>query len=242
MDNLQISFDIVLTLIGLYLAFFKSYFAEKGKNLATKEDIGEITQEIETIKNEIGINSQKKLTYHFDRKKAAIDFLNSISVWLDYSMRPLNNLCNNNTDKKIISDLITDLKTKGADATKNYWSIFIYFDDKILTTVVDELYNKCVELNNLTNTMLITLERKAVEYEYNVNRLKNTTHTRVIEEIKTEIENINNQIGEIISKYSTERSEIESKAISLRLKYTIFLGELLRDNMKNKGDEKTTNR
>lgn len=234
MDNLQILLDIILILIGLYLAFFKSYFAEKGKNLATKEDIGEITKEIETIKKEIDINSQKRLTYYFDRKKTSIDFLNSISIWLDYAMRPLSNLSNNNTDKKIISDLISDLKIKGANATKDYWSIFIYFDDKRITSVVDELYNKCVELNNLTNMMLINIERKAVEYEYSANKLKQSTHVNHVEEAKTELNDINFSINEIMNKYLKEKSEIESQAITLRLKYTIFLGELLRENMKNK--------
>lgn len=53
MNYFQIVFDIVLTIIGLYLAFGKSYFSEKGKNLATREDVGLITKEIETVKNEI---------------------------------------------------------------------------------------------------------------------------------------------------------------------------------------------
>lgn len=239
MNNLQITFDIILILIGLYLAFFKSYFTEKGKNLATKEDIGEITHEIETIKNEIGIHSQKKLTYYFDRKKSAIDFLNSISVWLDYAMRPLNILSNNNTDKKIISGLISDLKIKGANATKDFWCIFIYFEDKRITSVVDELYSKCVELNNHTNMMLVTVERKAVEYEYNTTKLRQSNNPIHIEEARTELNKINQDITEIISKYSKEKGEVESKAINLRLKYTVFLGELLKEDMTNK--QETTN-
>lgn len=230
--DLQILFDIILILIGLYIAFFKSYFVEKGKNLATKEDIGEITKEIETIKNEIDINSQRKLTYYFDKKKAAIDFLSSISVWLDYAMRPLNTLSNNNTDKKIISDLISDLKIKCSNATNNYWSLFIYFEDKELTNIATELYNKCIELNNLINTMLLSVERKAVEFEFSTNKLKYTNKSDEIDEIRNELTNINNRIGEIILTFSKTNQAIEAKAIHLRLKYIVFLGELLKSNMK----------
>jgi hypothetical protein len=81
--------------------------------------------------------------------------------------------------------------------------------------------------------MLINVERKAVEHEYNVNKLKQSTQANHIEEAKTELNEINFSINEIINKYLKEKSEIESHAITLRLKYTIFLGELLRKNMKN---------
>jgi flagellar basal body-associated protein FliL len=67
--------DILIILIGLYLAFFKSYFKsyieEKGKNLATKQDIRNITKEVETIKYEL------KKSYDLD--KPALDY----SVELD---------------------------------------------------------------------------------------------------------------------------------------------------------------
>lgn len=53
-DNqlLEYILNAILILIGLYQAFFKSYFTEKGKRLAVKEDIEEITEKIERIKSE----------------------------------------------------------------------------------------------------------------------------------------------------------------------------------------------
>lgn len=41
--NINLILESVIILLGLYLAFFKSYFSEKVKNLATKEDVSEIT-------------------------------------------------------------------------------------------------------------------------------------------------------------------------------------------------------
>jgi hypothetical protein len=236
MNNLQIILDIVLILIGLYLVFFKSYFSEKGKNLATKEDIGAITQEIETIKNEVGIHSQIKLKYYFDQKKAAIDFLNSISVWLDYALRPLNVLSNNNTDKMIIANLCEDLKIKAANTTRDYWTILIYFDDNRITNVVDELYNKCIDLNNLTTNMLVTLERKAIEFEFEQNKLRRVNNNIQRDEAQAELELINRKISEIINQYVKDKKEVESQALKLRLKYTVFIGELLKENIINKNE------
>jgi flagellar basal body-associated protein FliL len=63
--------DILIIFIGIYLAFFKSYIGEKGKNLATKQDIGDITSKVETIKYDLKKN--------YDLDKPALDY----SVELD---------------------------------------------------------------------------------------------------------------------------------------------------------------
>ena len=52
-DFVQIALQIILILLGLYLALVKSYFQEKGKNIATKKNIEEITQKVEKIKNDL---------------------------------------------------------------------------------------------------------------------------------------------------------------------------------------------
>jgi hypothetical protein len=59
---LQCVLEVLILLLGLYLTFFKSYFQEKAKNLATKEDIGEITQTVEKIKNQLSYSTQSKLS------------------------------------------------------------------------------------------------------------------------------------------------------------------------------------
>lgn len=50
---IQIILEVLILLGGLYLIFFKSYFTEKGKNLATLEDIEDITKKVEEVKAEI---------------------------------------------------------------------------------------------------------------------------------------------------------------------------------------------
>ncbi|MEM0544145.1 hypothetical protein WFZ85_16285 [Flavobacterium sp. j3] len=54
-NEIQIVLEIIIIGLGLYLAFIKSYREEKGKNLATKEDISAITKQIEGVKSEIEI-------------------------------------------------------------------------------------------------------------------------------------------------------------------------------------------
>ena len=55
---LQIILQILIICLGLYLAFFKSYLQEKGKNVATQEDIGKITKAIEDVKKQFTIEAE----------------------------------------------------------------------------------------------------------------------------------------------------------------------------------------
>src|SRR5947207_2894334 len=44
-------YPLVLLIVAGLSAYFGAYFSEKGKNLATKEDIGRITDQIEKVKS-----------------------------------------------------------------------------------------------------------------------------------------------------------------------------------------------
>ena len=70
--------------LGLYMVFFKSYFQENGKNLATKEDIGKITAEVEKVKSGISILTHSKITLASERRNALMDFNNKYSAYLQY--------------------------------------------------------------------------------------------------------------------------------------------------------------
>lgn len=51
-----------------------AYEAEKGKDYATKEDIEDITKQIETVKNEM-FSTQRKKVYIVERKRHLLDLL-----------------------------------------------------------------------------------------------------------------------------------------------------------------------
>ena len=51
MNSLLIATTVGIAML-LLRSFFPSYFSEKGKNLATKEDIGEITAAVESVKED----------------------------------------------------------------------------------------------------------------------------------------------------------------------------------------------
>ena len=101
-QNLQFVLDAILIAIGLYLAFFKSYFQEKGKNLATKEDIGEITQKVKTIESSINIITGNVVDYNALKRNHILEYFASYNNWqrtisnseIDYSRdcKEINNI------------------------------------------------------------------------------------------------------------------------------------------------------
>jgi len=74
----------VQILINLLFHFLKSYSSEKGKNLATKEDVAEITEKIESVKKEFTLlvnEHQVKFSYlHIEKAKAIIKLYRKLTL------------------------------------------------------------------------------------------------------------------------------------------------------------------
>lgn len=79
----QLLLTVLVVILGLYLAFFKSYFQEKGKNIATKEDIGEITSKVETIRHEMHFLTESKLSIRMEERNALVEYFTKYHYWLN---------------------------------------------------------------------------------------------------------------------------------------------------------------
>ncbi len=134
-QDIEITLQILLILIGLYLAFFKSYFQEKGKNLATLEDIEEITSKVEAIKTdfireteklklEIQFTNQIKFSLKSEELKSLLDFYEKYYLWLNIlldfyfsaynednreSLKDAENIINDSYFKFLLSEAKVDL-------------------------------------------------------------------------------------------------------------------------------------
>ena len=85
-----------LYLLGLVIIYFTtknllpSYFGEKGKNLATKQDISQITKLVESVKHDFNIETEKlksklniKVGLIAEERNAIIDFNEKYYKWLN---------------------------------------------------------------------------------------------------------------------------------------------------------------
>lgn len=75
-----VNVNTVILAVGNFICLYsisrkKAYNEEKGKNLATKEDIDEITEIIESVKNEISFESQRKHTFIEQRTNRFVNVL-----------------------------------------------------------------------------------------------------------------------------------------------------------------------
>ena len=84
----------------LFIIFFKSYFSEKGKRLAVKEDIEEITSKVEKIKTDFKLENDEikaklqhllmlQLEYRNEERNTIVDFYKKYNDWL-FSMLEIN--------------------------------------------------------------------------------------------------------------------------------------------------------
>jgi len=80
--------------LGIYLAFFKSYFTEKGKNLATKEDTAELTRLVESVKmnftkdaehlkSDLKLLTDVKGLLATEERKAIVDLNEKYFAWVN---------------------------------------------------------------------------------------------------------------------------------------------------------------
>jgi hypothetical protein len=129
MELYQFIIIVILLLLNLFRNFLKNYFSEKGKNFATREDIEEITEKIESVKKEIALKineHQIKFSYlHNERAKVIIELyakLSRMELNLIYFINPVQSAGRDyNEDLKKCSSLITEF-------------IFYYNETKIFFT------------------------------------------------------------------------------------------------------------
>jgi len=156
----EIIFDIILVLIGFYLALFKSYFQEKGKNIATSEDIEELTHKVESVKqNFIEKNASLKakldlltnlqISHKNDERNSLIEFHKLIKSWIGLLTESSPSLVDDYDSQEIQTKIyqydLTYRKVLGAEAL-----LELYVEDDKLEKLIHNLNERRGE-NSLTN-------------------------------------------------------------------------------------------
>jgi len=114
--NIEIILEIILIFIGLYLALFKSYFQEKGKNIATSEDIEELTVKVESAKQQfleknanlkakLDLLTNLQINHKNDERLALINFHKKIKNWIGLFAQPSPSLVNDYDNEEIQTKL-----------------------------------------------------------------------------------------------------------------------------------------
>ncbi len=93
---LQIVF-IALGILGFFYIknLLPSYFSEKGKNLATKEDIEEITEKIKSVETKIKIKESSKIEYDALKRETVLEYFGTLNSWQNVLLDMVSDISSN---------------------------------------------------------------------------------------------------------------------------------------------------
>lgn len=230
MELTRLIFDIILVIIGLYYIFFKSYFQKKGQNLATKEDIGKITSEIEIVKNEISLQTQRQSDLFFERKKCLIGFYESYLFWINESLRFADVIITHFNNTTIVRDTINDIKEAQRITLNHYYKIGIYVEDKDFNTKVTEVLNNTIKDYNTLLLFLIELEDTASRYENIIKRANSLKSQEQADLIEQELKDNKSKRNLAFKNFGDNISSMNSRLQkNSKLIYDLFNDKILNE-------------
>lgn len=161
MEYFQIAIELILLFLFLYFLLAKSYFSEKGKNIATKEDIGKITQEIEIVKKEISIRTKAESEFIKERKVCLLGFFDRATYFVNYSTKFVDTIANNQSDLNLIRNEIERMRLEGAKLVSSFLKLHIYFDSEIILETAKVYYDSMVKLQISVISTLFQVEQSS---------------------------------------------------------------------------------
>lgn len=204
---------VIFAVISGLIQYIISYYKEKGKNLATKEDIGKITQEIKSVESFFNNNTEiLKATLNLQtnietglvsEKRSVIAELHaSLQKWRyaivcpDLMRFDNNDICYRNLEE--IDNLYSDVLAKRA--------IFkIYIDDEKLRFLIDIVNEKGIECMRLTINIFVHM----INFNNERERLKACDKNEEIDTLLKE----NFKVGSEFHQEQIEAAEVLSNAI-----------------------------
>jgi hypothetical protein len=138
--------DILYILLFVFILFLKDYMSQKGKNLATKEDVKDITEKVESVKMLLNQNFHV-FKLQFEKEFQIYEELWSTIYELTYrtnSLRPIMDLKDPKQEEK-------EIKNKRLAEWGNAFNDVIKTFQHNKPFYSADIYNKVVEITNISN-------------------------------------------------------------------------------------------
>lgn len=231
-----VGLEIFTICIGLYLAFVKSYFEERGKIVATKKDIEEVTQKIEKVKSDIEVLTHKKITLQTEKQNALLDFNSKYTAWLNYILDA--SIISHTEPANIHSDKINEkLDQYFYDLAISEANIDVFFNsDNELIELKNDIKLKTIGLSNHLKlnlakaeaektqiNIVMKFENQIPDNSYKMNLL--ARHFKQQEEIHIKYQ------GDKLTIYKSFSSSVYKLAEIISERVHDFFPTLLKDNI-----------
>lgn len=167
----EILIQILLLAAAVYLSFFKSYLTEKGKSAALKEDIQDLTREVEIVRDEFTREQEilktdlqrildNEISYRSEERSALIAFHGLINEWL-YSIFEIGYGRYNRTN---IQQLVEERKRTAsfyARAGIAKAKISLLVEDGSLVKAANELFTQSLAFYSWAELEFLKLQQNA---------------------------------------------------------------------------------
>lgn len=159
---------LLLILIGiLYLAFFKSYFKEKGKLLAKLEEVDTLTKAVEEIRAQLKFSLQAKLSFRAEEHSALVDYFSKFHLWFSTIL--------NAQFAKVSIETIEDLDRLRSEVDNLYKEMSLavgrmelFVDNPALTAQQSQLTIETLKLQGCLDSATYKLEECFIDAEHRI--------------------------------------------------------------------------
>ncbi|MBO9203207.1 MULTISPECIES: hypothetical protein [Niastella] len=218
----QLCILIILYVVGLILKnFFPAYFSEKGKNIATKEDISEITKNVEEakkvftdkteeLKAQLLFQNQHNLSWKAAEREALIDYNKKVSAWLYFIIRfPLSDYNLENYKELKKQGIELDKRQYECDIAEAHVNLFD--NTKELTEHILKINLAIIKLEGLLEQAMMKAYHLCVMYEINIVNKQQQEVIELHQKLLSDLHAIYGEFGENRTKQFEEAAEYHAK-------------------------------
>ena len=216
LTTMEILLWIVTVIAAWFIGrYFPSYMKKKAENLATKEDIGKITKEIETVRSSLEIVRDAHVALINERKEVLIKFYDQVTSFLyellvvDFGDFPMD-------EGQSLFKYQNDFDKAIAEILKTYQRVVIYFplNSKLLSKALT-IANDALEARNALKKKFGAIKFTSVEEQI--------SYANIVGQNKQIYKEAVEAANEASKKYWSLMNPI---AISFKDHYRSFLTEL----------------
>jgi len=164
LGEITILYAVIAFLFGFLIkSFLPNYVKKKAENLATKEDIKNITEKIESVRSKVEINTDAHKSYVSERKEALLKFHDEITSF-HYELMAVNFGDFPMDGGKSLYEYQTNYYKAVAEILKSYQRLVIYLsNDSVLLKKANTITNNVIDSRKILKSHFGSIKMTSIK-------------------------------------------------------------------------------